>query len=72
MYPLAAISVIHTPLEVVEGHPHCSCAAGLLTWGGDEHITVSQSETDPGSDSGVLSHFRYTSKPILELGIGVE
>lgn len=72
LHPLAAISVIHTPLEVVEGHPHCSCAAGLLTWGGDEHITVSQSETDPGSDSGVLSHFRYTSKPILELGIGVE
>lgn len=72
MYPLAAISIIHELLEVVEGRPHCSCAAGRLTWDGDEHITVSQSEPDPGNDSGGLSHFRYTSKPVLELGIGVE
>lgn len=48
-------------------------AAGLFTWDSDDHITVSQSGTDPGNDdSRMPRHFKYTSKPILKLGLGVE
>lgn len=48
-------------------------AASLFLWDGDDHITVSQSGTDPGNDgSRMPRHFKYTSKPILKLGLGVE
>lgn len=48
-------------------------AAGIFTWDSDDHITVSQSGTDPGNDdSRMPGHFKYTSKPILKLGLGVE
>lgn len=48
-------------------------AAGILTWDSDDHITVSQSGTDPGNDDSKMPrHFKYTSKPILKLGLGAE
>lgn len=53
MYPLVAISTIREPLEVGEGHRHCFCAAGLLTWLSDDLITASQSR--PRQFSGMMT-----------------
>lgn len=50
-----------------------SYAANLFIWASDNHITVSQSGMDPGNDDRRMPrHFKYTSKPILKLGLGVE
>lgn len=72
LLPPAVISIIHKPHEVWKDIFQFPYAAGLLTWDSDDHMTVSQ-KADPGNDDReVPSHFRYTSKPILKLGIGVE
>lgn len=73
VYPPAVISMTRELHTVVGGHHHgptCSWSLHLGQWC---HIRVSQSGPAPGNDdSRMPRHFKYTSKSILKLGLGVE